>query len=88
MEMVAPRRFERVNHRYIDGRQFAAEPTPATDGNLYAPVSDGRAEARGGWRPGPTRQPRCAGWPRSDCWPPAHSPSPGSPPTPAGPDRE
>jgi hypothetical protein len=23
--------------------QFAAEPAPATDGNLYAPVSDDRA---------------------------------------------
>jgi short chain dehydrogenase len=72
-EAVAPRRFERVNHRYIDGLQIVAEPAPANDGNLYAPVSSGRAEARGGWRPGPTRQPRSAGWPRSDCWPPAHS---------------
>jgi NAD(P)-dependent dehydrogenase (short-subunit alcohol dehydrogenase family) len=38
--------------------QFAAEPAPATDGNLYAPVSDGRAEARGGWlrRPDPPPQ--------------------------------
>jgi hypothetical protein len=46
-EAVAPRRFERVNRRYVNGLQFAAEPAPATDGNLYAPVSDGRAEARG-----------------------------------------
>jgi short-subunit dehydrogenase len=49
-EAVAPRRFERVNRRYVNGLQFAAEPAPATDGNLYAPVSDGRAAARGGWR--------------------------------------
>src|SRR5215218_2522231 len=49
-EMIAPRLFERVNRRYVNRLQFAAEPAPATDGNLYAPVSDGRAEARGGWR--------------------------------------
>jgi NAD(P)-dependent dehydrogenase (short-subunit alcohol dehydrogenase family) len=49
-EAVAPRRFERVNRRYVNGLQFAAEPAPATDGNLYAPVSGGRAAARGGWR--------------------------------------
>jgi NAD(P)-dependent dehydrogenase (short-subunit alcohol dehydrogenase family) len=49
-EAVAPRRFERVNRRYVDGWQFAPEPAPASDGNLYAPVSGGRAEARGGWR--------------------------------------
>ena len=49
-EAVVPRRFERVNRRYVNGLQFAAEPAPATDGNLYAPVSDGRAAARGGWR--------------------------------------
>jgi len=40
-EAVAPRRFERVNHRYIDGLQFVAEPAPTTDGNLYVPGSDG-----------------------------------------------
>ena len=56
-EMVAPRRFERVNHRYIDGLQFVAEPAPTTDGNLYVPVSDGRAEARGGWRRRPDPPP-------------------------------
>ncbi len=50
VEMVAPRRFERANRRYVDGLQFTTEPAPATDGNLYAPVSDGRAETRGGWR--------------------------------------
>jgi NAD(P)-dependent dehydrogenase (short-subunit alcohol dehydrogenase family) len=50
METVAPHQFERVNRRYVNRLQFAAEPAPATDGNLYAPVSDGRAEARGGWR--------------------------------------
>jgi NAD(P)-dependent dehydrogenase (short-subunit alcohol dehydrogenase family) len=49
-ELVAPRWFERVNRRYVNGFQFAAEPAPATDGNLYAPVSDGLAPARGGWR--------------------------------------
>jgi NAD(P)-dependent dehydrogenase (short-subunit alcohol dehydrogenase family) len=49
-EAVTPRRFERVNRRYVDRLQFAAEPAPATDGNLYAPVSDGLAPARGGWR--------------------------------------
>jgi hypothetical protein len=38
--------------------QFAAEPAPATDGNLYAPVSDGRAEARGGWRRRPDPPPQ------------------------------
>ena len=48
-EMVTPRRFERIN-RYVDRLQFAAEPAPAADGNLYAPVSDGRTETRGGWR--------------------------------------
>src|SRR5215212_2237754 len=66
MEMVAPRRFERVNRRYVDRLQFAAEPAPATDGNLYAPVSDGRAAARGGWRrrpdpPAPLRRLATAG---------------------------
>src|SRR5215211_2869273 len=50
MEMVAPPRFERINRRYVDRLQFAAEPAPATDGNLYAPFSDGLAPARGGWR--------------------------------------
>jgi NAD(P)-dependent dehydrogenase (short-subunit alcohol dehydrogenase family) len=49
-EMVAPRQFERINRRYVDGLQFAAKPAPVTDGNLYAPVSDGHAETRGGWR--------------------------------------
>jgi len=50
METVAPHQFERVNRRYVDGLQFTAEPAPTTDGNLYAPVSDGLAPARGGWR--------------------------------------
>jgi NAD(P)-dependent dehydrogenase (short-subunit alcohol dehydrogenase family) len=50
METVAPRQFERVNRLYVNGLQFAAEPASATDGNLYAPVSDGLAPARGGWR--------------------------------------
>ena len=49
-EAVVPGWFERVNCRYVNGLQFAAEPAPATDGNLYEPVSDGRAQARGGWR--------------------------------------
>jgi hypothetical protein len=49
-EAVAPRQFEGVNRRHVKGRQFAAEPAPATDGNPYAPVSDRRAAARGGWR--------------------------------------
>jgi NAD(P)-dependent dehydrogenase (short-subunit alcohol dehydrogenase family) len=57
-EAVAPRGFERVNRRYVDGLQFAAEPAPATDGNLYAPVPDGRAEARGGWRRRPDPPPQ------------------------------
>jgi hypothetical protein len=57
-EAVAPRRFERVNRRYVNGLQFAAEPAPATDGNLYAPVSDGRAEVRGGWRRRPDPPPQ------------------------------
>jgi hypothetical protein len=50
METVAPRRFERVNRRYVNRLQFAAEPAPATDGNLYAPSSDRHARTRGGWR--------------------------------------
>jgi NAD(P)-dependent dehydrogenase (short-subunit alcohol dehydrogenase family) len=58
MEMVAPRLFEWVNRRYVNGLQFAAEPAPATDGNLYAPVSDGRAAARGGWRRRPDPPPQ------------------------------
>jgi NAD(P)-dependent dehydrogenase (short-subunit alcohol dehydrogenase family) len=57
-EADAPRRFERVNRRYVNGLQFAAEPAPATDGNLYAPVSDGRAAARGGWRRRPDPPPQ------------------------------
>jgi hypothetical protein len=57
-EAVAPRRFERVNRRYVNGLQFAAEPAPATDGNLYAPVSDGRAEVRGGCRRRPDPPPQ------------------------------
>ena len=61
METVAPHQFERINRRYVNGLQFAAEPAHATDGNLYAPVSDGPAEARGGWRrrpdpPAPVRR--------------------------------
>jgi NADP-dependent 3-hydroxy acid dehydrogenase YdfG len=50
LEMAAPGWFERVNRRYVNRLQFAAEPAPASDGNLYAPVSDGPAEAHGGWR--------------------------------------
>ena len=59
-EAVAPGRFERANRRYVNRLQFAAEPAPATDGNLYAPISDGRAQARGGWRrrPNPPTQVR------------------------------
>jgi NAD(P)-dependent dehydrogenase (short-subunit alcohol dehydrogenase family) len=49
-ELVAPRRFEPINRRYVDRFQFAVEPAPATDGNLSAPSSDGHAPARGGWR--------------------------------------
>ena len=61
MEMVAPHQFERINRRYVEGLQFAAEPAPATDGNLYATVADGLAPARGGWRrrpdaPAPVRR--------------------------------
>ena len=52
-EAVAPGRFERVNRRYVNGLQFAAEPAPATDGNLYD-----RAEARGGWRRRPDPPPQ------------------------------
>jgi NAD(P)-dependent dehydrogenase (short-subunit alcohol dehydrogenase family) len=50
LEAVAPRLFERVNRRYVDALQFTGEPAPATDGNLYAPSPDGRAQTRGGWR--------------------------------------
>jgi NADP-dependent 3-hydroxy acid dehydrogenase YdfG len=50
METVAPHQFERVNRRYVDGLQFAAEPAPATDGNLSASSSDRHARTRGGWR--------------------------------------
>jgi NAD(P)-dependent dehydrogenase (short-subunit alcohol dehydrogenase family) len=49
-EMVAPRQFERINRRYVGGLQFAAEPAPVTDGNLYAPSYDSHARTRGGWR--------------------------------------
>jgi NAD(P)-dependent dehydrogenase (short-subunit alcohol dehydrogenase family) len=49
-ETVVPGWFERVNRRYVDGLQFAPEPAAATDGNLYEPVSNDRAQARGGWR--------------------------------------
>jgi NAD(P)-dependent dehydrogenase (short-subunit alcohol dehydrogenase family) len=50
LEAVAPRLFERVNRRYVEALQFTGEPAPATDGNLYAPSPDGRAQTRGGWR--------------------------------------
>jgi NAD(P)-dependent dehydrogenase (short-subunit alcohol dehydrogenase family) len=50
LEAVAPRLFERVNRRYVDALQFTGEPAPATDGDLYAPSPDGRAQTRGGWR--------------------------------------
>jgi NAD(P)-dependent dehydrogenase (short-subunit alcohol dehydrogenase family) len=50
LEAVAPRLFERVNRRYVDALQFTGEPAPATDGNLYAPSPDSRAQTRGGWR--------------------------------------
>src|SRR5829696_5939329 len=49
-EMVASRRFERVNRRYVDALQFTTGPAPATDGNLYAPSSNRHARTRGGWR--------------------------------------
>jgi NAD(P)-dependent dehydrogenase (short-subunit alcohol dehydrogenase family) len=49
-EAVVPGWFERVNRRYVNGLQFAAEPAPATDGNLYGPVPGGRAGALGGGR--------------------------------------
>jgi NADP-dependent 3-hydroxy acid dehydrogenase YdfG len=49
-EMVAPRRFERVNRRYVDALQFTTGPAPASDGNLYAPSSDRHVRTRGGWR--------------------------------------
>jgi NAD(P)-dependent dehydrogenase (short-subunit alcohol dehydrogenase family) len=61
-EMVAPRRFERVNRRYVNRLQFAPEPAPATDGNLYAPLSDGRAAVRGGWRRRPNPPPQLRRW--------------------------
>jgi NAD(P)-dependent dehydrogenase (short-subunit alcohol dehydrogenase family) len=66
METVAPHQFERVNRRYVGGLQFAAEPAPATDGNLYAPSSDSHARTRGGWRrrpdpPAPVRRLVAAG---------------------------
>jgi NAD(P)-dependent dehydrogenase (short-subunit alcohol dehydrogenase family) len=65
-EILTPHLFERVNRRYVNGLQFAAEPAPATDGNLYAPASHGRVEARGGWRrrpdpPTPLRRLAAAG---------------------------
>ena len=50
MELVASRRFERVNRRYVDALQFTTGPAPATDGNLYAPSSNRHARTRGGWR--------------------------------------
>ena len=37
---------------------FAPRARRATDGNLYAPVSDGRAAARGGWRRRPDPPPQ------------------------------
>jgi NAD(P)-dependent dehydrogenase (short-subunit alcohol dehydrogenase family) len=49
-ELVAPRRFERINRRYVDGLQFTTGPAPATDGNLYAPSSDSHARTQGSWR--------------------------------------
>ena len=49
-EAVAPRRFEGVNPSLCQRAAVRRRAAPATDGNLYAPVSDGRAEARGGWR--------------------------------------
>ena len=57
-ELVAPRRFERANRRYVDRFQFTGEPAPATDGNLHAPSSDGRTQTRGGWR----RRPDSPAW--------------------------
>jgi NAD(P)-dependent dehydrogenase (short-subunit alcohol dehydrogenase family) len=58
IETIAPGWFERVNRRYVNGLQFTAEPAPTTDGNLYTPVSDGRAQARGGWRRRPDPPPQ------------------------------
>jgi hypothetical protein len=49
-ELVTPRRFERINRRYVNRLQFTTGPAPATDGNLYAPSSDGHVRTRGGWR--------------------------------------
>jgi NAD(P)-dependent dehydrogenase (short-subunit alcohol dehydrogenase family) len=49
-ELVAPRRFERINRRYVNRLQFTTGPAPASDGNLYAPSSDGHVRTRGGWR--------------------------------------
>jgi hypothetical protein len=74
-EAVAPRRFERVNRRYIDGLQFAAEPARPPMATCTHPSMTAalRPAAAGG--ADPTRRPSSAGWPRSDYWPPAHSPS-------------
>jgi NAD(P)-dependent dehydrogenase (short-subunit alcohol dehydrogenase family) len=57
VEAVAPRLFERINRRYVDMLQFAAGPAPATDGNLFAPVSVGPVGTRGGWRRRPEPPP-------------------------------
>jgi short chain dehydrogenase len=66
LEATAPRLFERVNRRYVAALQFTAEPAP-TDGNLYAPSSDSRAQTRAAGGAGRTRQSRSAGWSRPGC---------------------
>jgi len=60
-EAVAPRRFERINRRYVNGLQFAAEPAapPTATCTHLSPTAALRPAAAGG--AGPTRRPSSAG---------------------------
>ena len=65
METVAPHQFERVNRRYVDGLQFAAEPAlpPTATCTRPSPTGSPRPAAAGGADLDPG-QSRSAGWSR------------------------
>ena len=67
METVAPHQFERVNRRYVNGLQFAAEPAPpptATCTRLSPTGSPGPRRLAAPTRPGQSRSARWSrpGW--------------------------
>jgi short-subunit dehydrogenase len=64
METVAPHQFERINRRYVDRLQFAAEPAPAATATCMRPAPTATPGPEGAGGADPTRQSRSAGWSR------------------------